>query len=242
MGQEMDGLLGKEIGNYTYTYRYYETEVTQKIKEYYQEEKDIRAVILEKETRKGDSFVRLPRSLWITREGYPPLSTDGVIQQVFGKKLTLYYAGLPTVQSEEHMRIFEDTLRKELKGLGLDYDQLSQAIKGGGIFRGCTLVGFIYMKKGEHDPEILKHLQEKVVKAYGEVLKCTPQKCPVHLWTDMIMGPQAEFEYHLFKKEGFEVPLSAQKAFFTILVGPRESYLKSNEELQRVEDLIKRIT
>jgi hypothetical protein len=98
------------------------------------------------------------------------------------------------------------------------------------------------MKKGEHDPEILKHLQEKVVKAYGEVLKGTPQKCPVHLWTDMIMGPQAEFEYHLFKKEGFEVPLSAQKAFFTILMGPRESYLKSNEELQRVEDLIKKIT
>jgi hypothetical protein len=242
MEKELQGLLGKEIGNYTYTYRYYETEVTQEIKEYYQEEKNIRVVILEKETRKGDSFVRLPRSLWITKEGYPPLSTDGVIQQVFGKKLTLYYAGLPTVQSDEHIRIFEETLRKELKELGFDYDQLSQAIRGGGIFRNCTIVGFVYMNKGEHDPEILKRFQEKVVKAYCGVLKSRPQQCPVHLWTDMIMGPQAEFEYHLFKREGFEVPLNAQRAFFTTLMGPREAYLKSNEELQRVEDLIKRIT
>jgi len=242
MEEAIQGLLGKEIGNYTYTYRYYETEVNQKIREYYHETEDIRVVILEKETRKGESFVRLPRSLWITKEGYPPLSTDGVIQQVFGKKLTLYYAGLPTVQSEEHIRIFEETLRNELKAMGLDYDQLSQAIRGGGIFKGCTLTGFVYLKKGEHAPEILKNLQERVLKAYGEVLKSRPQKCPVHLWTDMIMGPQAEFEYHLFKKEGFEVPLSAQRAFFTILFGPREAYLKNNEELQRVEDLIKRIT
>ena len=85
MEQAIQGLLGKEIGNYIYTYRYYETEVTQKIKEYYQEEKDIRVVILEKETRKGDAFVRLPRSLWITKDGYPPLSTDGVIQRVLEK-------------------------------------------------------------------------------------------------------------------------------------------------------------
>jgi hypothetical protein len=242
MEKEMQGLLGKEIGNYTYTYRFYETEVSQKIKEYYQEEKDIRVVVLEKETRKGDSFVRLPKSLWITKEGYPPLSTDGVIQQVLGKKLTLYYAGLPTIQSEEHIRIFEGTMRKELKDLDLDYDQLSQAIRGGGIFRGCTIVGFVYMKKGEHDLEILNRIQDKVLKAYGEVLKSKPRKCPVHLWTDMIMGPQAEFEYHLFKKEGFEVPLNAQRAFFTLLMGPREAYLKNNEELQRVEDVIQRIT
>lgn len=238
----MQSLLGKEIGNYTYTYRYYETDVTQKIKEYFHEAKDIRVVILEKETRKDESFVKLPRSLWITKEGYPPLSTDGVIQQVFGKKLTLYYAGLPTIQSDEHIRIFEDSMRDELKELGLDYDQLSQPIKGGGVFRGCTLVGFVYLKKGEHDPEILKYLQEKALKAYSEVLKSKPHKCPVHLWTDLIMGPQAEFEYHLFKKEGFEVPLSAQRAFFTILMGPRDAYLKNDGERQRVEDLIRRIT
>jgi hypothetical protein len=55
----------------------------------------------------------------------------------------------------------------------------------------------------------------------------------------MIMGPQADFEYHLFKEWGFDVPLSAQKAFFTMLVGPRSSYLNSNEELEKLKSIVK---
>ena len=66
------GFATKEIGEYTYNYRYGETTVSHHLMEYYEEEKGTRVIILEKETRKGDNFVRLPQSLWITREGYPP--------------------------------------------------------------------------------------------------------------------------------------------------------------------------
>lgn len=238
MDLESYGFKVKEIGEYNYNYRYHETTVDHHIKEYYQEEGDTRIVILEKETRKGDSFIRLPHSLWITRDGYPPLSTDGALQKLGESLLTLYYAGIPTVQSEEHIRIFDDALRQELKELNLDYSKLSTRIKAGQLFKGCTNTGFVYTQKGAHDTKLLGVLQDKVLKSYTKVLASKPCKCPVELWTEMIMGPQAGFEYHLFKKWGFDVPLSAQRAFFTIMMGPRTSYLKSNEELERLQSIV----
>jgi len=213
------GFKVKEIGEYTYNYRYRETTVNHHIKEYCEEGEETRIVILEKETRKEDNFVRLPQSLWITREGYPPLSTDGALQKVKGSFSTLYYAGMPTIQSEEHISIFDDAMRGELEELNLDYTQLSTRIK-------------------TDDEKLLKILQDKVLKSYTKVLASKPHRCPIELWTEMIMGPQAEFEYHLFKKWGFDVPLSAQRAFFTIMMGPRTSYLKNNEELERLHSIV----
>ena len=238
MELENYGFKVKEIGDYNYNYRYHETTVEQHIKEYFQEEGETRIVIVEKETRKGDNFLRLPQSLWITRDGYPPLSTDGALQKVGENLLTLYFAGIPTVQSEEHIRIFDDALRQELKELKLDYDQLSTMIKTGQLFKGCTITGFIYTQKGDHDTKLLEVLQDKVLKSYTKVLASKPQKCPVELWTEMIMGPQADFEYHFFKKWGFDVPLSAQRAFFTVMLGPRASCLKSNEELVKLQSIV----
>ena len=232
------GFETKEIGEYTYNYRYGETTVSHHLTEYYEEEQATRIVILEKETRKGDNFVRLPQSLWITREGYPPLSTDGALQQAGEHQSTLYFAGTPTVQSEEHIRIFDDALRQELKELGLNYDQLSTPIKTGQLFKNCTINGFVYTKKGTHDRALLEVLQDKVLRCYTKVLASPPQRCPTELWTEMIMGPQADFEYHLFKQWGFEVPLSAQRAFFTMMMGPRTSYLTSNEELERLHSIV----
>jgi len=235
---EQYGFKVKEIGEYTYHYRYYETTVTHHLKEYYGEEEDTRVVILEKETRKGNNFVRLPQSLWITREGYPPLSTDGALQKLGDHLLTLYYAGIPTVQSEEHIRIFDDELREELKALDLDYDQLSSRVKSGQLFKNCTITGLVHSVKGRHDRQMLETLQDKVLKSYTKVFSSKPTPCPLKLWTEMIMGPQAEFEYHLFKQWGFDVPLSAQRAFFTIMMGPRTSYLKSNEERERLRSIV----
>ena len=238
MKLESYGFKVKEIGEYTYNYTYRETTVSHHIKEYYEEGEETRIVMVQKETRKGDNFVRLPQSLWITKEGYPPLSTDGALQKVGENTLTLYYAGMPTVQSEEHIRIFDDAMREELKELHLDYDQLSVMVKSGQLFKNCTIAGFVYNKKGDHDAKVLEVLQDKTLKSYIKVLASKPQKCPIKLWTEMIMGPQAEFEYHLFKKWGFEVPLSAQRAFFTIMMGPRSSYLKTNEELTRLQSIV----
>jgi hypothetical protein len=238
MKLESYGFKVKELGEYTYNYTYQETTVSHHIKEYYEEGEETRIVMVQKETRKGDNFVRLPQSLWITREGYPPLSTDAALQKVGENTLTLYYAGMPTVQSEEHIRIFDDAMREELKELNLDYHQLSTMVKSGQLFKNCTITGFVYKKSGAHDVKFLKVLQDKVLKSYTKVLAAKPQRCPIELWTEMIMGPQAEFEYHLFKKWGFEVPLAAQRAFFTIMVGPRTSYLKTNEELTRLHSIV----
>ncbi|KPJ56430.1 MAG: hypothetical protein AMJ42_05335 [Deltaproteobacteria bacterium DG_8] len=238
MKLENYGFKVKEIGEYNYNYRYRETTVNHHIKEYCEEGKETRIVILEKETRKRNNFVRLPQSLWITREGYPPLSTDGALQKVEGSLLTLYFAGMPTVQSVEHIRLFDDTMREELRKLKLDYNRLSTRVKTGQLFKNCTLTGFVYTKKGTHDEKLLEVFQDKVLKSYRKVLTSTPQRCPIELWTEMIMGPQAEFEYHLFKKWGFDVPLSAQRAFFTIMMGPRISYLRSNEEIERLQSIV----
>jgi len=233
------GFKVKEIGEYNYNYKYGETTVTHHMKEYFQEEDKTRIVILEKETRKGDNYIRLPRTLWITRDGYPPLSTDGALQKIGDSLLTLYFAGLPTVQSKEHIRIFDDSMREQLKEIGLDYDQLSPMIKSGKMFKGCTITGFIFTKKGVHDMALIETIQDKVLKSYTKVLAAPPCPCPIEQWSNMIMGPQADFEYHLFKEWGFDVPLSAQKAFFTMLVGPRSCDLNSNEELEKLKSIVK---
>ncbi|MGB9629825.1 MAG: hypothetical protein ACPL6D_14310, partial [Thermodesulfobacteriota bacterium] len=62
------GLQGEQIAEYNYDYWYLGTKVHHNIKEYYHKEKGIRMVVLEKETRKGDKFVRLPHSPWITKD------------------------------------------------------------------------------------------------------------------------------------------------------------------------------
>ena len=238
MKLENYGFKVKDVGEYTYNYRYQGTTVRHHIREYYEEEKETRIVILEKETKKGDNFVRLPQSLWITREGYPPLSTDGALQQVGETVSSLYFGGMPTVQSEEHIRIFDETMKEELEELKLDYDQLSTRIKSGQLFQNCTITGFVYNKKGTNDTALLEVLQDKVLKSYTKVLASKPRKCPVELWTEMIMGPQSDFEFHLFKKWGFDVPLAAQRAFFTMLMGPRASYLKNNDELGKLQAIV----
>ena len=232
------GFHAKELGEYTYNYRYGETTVSHHLTEYCEEEKGTRIVILKKETRKGENFIRLPQSLWITSEGYPPLSTDGALKQVGEHRSTHYFAGMPTVQSEDHARIFDTAMGEALKELGLDYDRLSARVKSGQLFKNCTIAGFVHTAGGVHDGALLEILQDKALRCYAEVLASRPGPCPVELWTEMIMGPQADFEYHLFKQWGFDVPLSAQRAFFTMMMGPRSGYLKSNEERERLHAIV----
>ena len=215
-------LKGKLIGNYNYTYSYKDTKVTHKIKEYYNAENKIRYVELKKETKKGKNFVRLPKSIWITKDGYPPLSTDGAAKVAHGKKLSLFFAGLPTVQSKEHIKIFDDVLRNELRKIGMDYDQLSKSLKERPVAKEVGITGFIYQKPGEINNKISDKFLPMVLKAYSRVLESEPAKCPVHLWRERIIGKQAIVEFHLFKDEGFDVPLSAQRAFFTMMMDDRE--------------------
>ncbi|OGL43046.1 MAG: hypothetical protein A2042_03765 [Candidatus Schekmanbacteria bacterium GWA2_38_11] len=231
-------LKGKKVGNYNFTYTYKETKATHKIKEYYNEKDGVRMVILEKETRKGENFVKLPNSLWITRDGYPPLATDGAMKRVPGRTVSLFFAGLPTVQSQEHIRIFDDVLRNELKGIGLDYDQMSKAIKERDVAKEIQMTGFLYLKKEEIDENICDRFMPMVLKAYGKVLESDPMPCPVDLWRERIIGKQAIIEYHLFKDEGFDVPLSAQRAFFTMMIDEREA---SDEKTQEEKESSKKI-
>ena len=228
------GFKVAEIGEYTYNYRYLETTVSHHIREYFGEEEGTRIITVQKETRRNGDFVQLPQSIWITKEGYPPLSTDGALQQLGDNLLTLYFAGLPTVQSEEHISIFDSALSEELKTLNLDYGKLSEGVKAGQLFKGCTITGFVYTVRETHDLGCLEALQEKVLKSYAKVLSSKQQKCPIEFWTEMIMEAQADFEYHLFRKWGFDVPLAAQRAFFTIMMGLRTSYLKSNDDLEKL--------
>ena len=220
-------LKGKLVGEYNYNYKYKKTKVTHRIKEFYNEKNGIRFVELKKETKKGNNFVRLPKSIWITKNGYPPLATDGAAKIARGKKLSLFFAGLPTVQSKEHIRIFDDVLRNELRKIGMDYDQLSKSLKERPVAKEIGITGFIYQKNGEIDNKISDKFLPMVLKAYGRVLESKPMKCPVNLWAQRIIGKQAIVEFHLFKDEGFDVPLSAQRAFFTMMMDEREPVLES---------------
>jgi len=217
MNEVLSGLKGDQIAEYTYNYWYLGTTVNHNIKEYYHQEKGIRMVVLEKETRKRDSFVKLPHSLWITKDDYPPLVTDAALQNPLGLK-TIYFAGLPTVQSQKHIRIFDDSLRKELKEMGLDYDRLSKKVKEGELLKNFPITGFFYMKEGTLDSDIFNEFEKRVLKAYGKVLESKPQRCPISLFIDAILGPWTVEEYYSFKKEGFDVPFSGQKAFFTMMM------------------------
>lgn len=214
------GLQGEQIGEYHYDYWYMQTKVHHNIKEYYNKERGIRMVILEKETRKGDKFVKLPHSLWITKDGYPPLSTDTALKNPKVMQ-TIYYAGLPTVQSQEHVKIFDDSMREGLKELGIDYDQLAKSYKERP--RKFPATGFVYIKNGTLDPELLKAFEQRVLKAYARVLEAPPKPCPIAQYVEEILGPRSDMEYYLFKNEGFEVPYSGQKAFFTMMLDFREA-------------------
>lgn len=227
MDEPLSGLKGKQIAEYDYNYWYLETTVTHKIKEYYHKEKDIKVVVLEKETRKGELFVKLPHSLWITKDGYPPLVTDAALKNPLGLK-TLYFAGLPTVQSKDHIEIFDDTLRKKLKEMDLDYDLLSKKIKEGELLKNFPITGFVYIKEGKLEPEIFREFEKRVLEAYECVLESKPRECPIELFIKNILGPTTIREYYLFKGEGFDVPFSGQKAFFTMMMDFRSPQQSEN--------------
>jgi hypothetical protein len=212
------GLKGEQVGEYNYNYWYLSTKVYHIIKEYYHQEKGVRMAILEKETRKGDFFVKLPHSLWVTKDGYPPLVTDAGSQRTPLVTRAGYFACLPTVQSEEHIKIFDDSLREGLREMGFDYDQLSKGIKEGQFFKQFPMTGFIYRKDGTTDAGMLNEFEPRVLRAYAQVLESKPMRCPIQLFIKEILGPQTVMEYHQFKNGGFDVPFSAQKAFFTIMM------------------------
>lgn len=219
----MKRLMGKQIAEYDYNYRYRETNITHRIEEFLDEEKKIRLVLLRKETRKGEFFVKLPSSIWVTHPDYPPLSTDSALQNLpGGKKQTLFFAGLPTVQSEEHVRIFDDYLKGRLGAFGIDYEKSSNELKERIRSKNLKITGFVHFKKDVLDEDFAPQILEIVCSAYLEVLKSTPCECPVNEWRERIIGQQAINEYYTFKNDGFDVPLSGQRAFFTMLMDERE--------------------
>lgn len=221
MEEVLSSSKGKQIAEYNYNYWYQGTTVRHNIKEYYYQERGIRTAVLEKETRKGDFFVKLPHSLWITKDGYPPLVTDGALKN-HPRNRTSYFAALPTVQSQDHIKKFDDSLNKGLKEMGLDYNQLSRELKEGKLINNFPITGFLYRKKDILDSEMLKEFEKRALKAYEKVLESKPQRCPVELFIKEILGPRTVAECSLFKKEGFDVPLSAQRAFFTMMMDYRE--------------------
>jgi len=218
----MKNLMGNKIAEYDYNYRYRETNITHRIEEFLDEEKNIRLVLLKKETSKGEYFVKLPSSIWVTCPGYPPLSTDSALQNVPGKKQTLFFAGLPTVQSSEHIRIFDNYLSERLSQFGIDYEQSSKELKERTLAQNLKMTGFVHFKKDVLDETFAPQILDIVCKAYEEVLKSDPCECPVNEWRERIIGKQAINEYYLFKNDGFDVPLSGQRAFFTMLMDERD--------------------
>ncbi|RMF94805.1 MAG: hypothetical protein D6734_06920 [Candidatus Schekmanbacteria bacterium] len=218
----MKQLMGEKIAEYDYNYRYKETYIWHKIEEFYDEAKKIRFVLLKKETRKGEYFVKLPSSIWVTCPGYPPLSTDSALQNLPGKKQTLFFAGLPTVQSQEHIKIFDNFLSEKLKPFGIDYEKSSKELKKRTLSRNISITGFLHFKKDILDEDFAPQILDIVCAAYGKVIQSSPYECPVNEWRERIIEKQAINEYYLFKKDGFDVPLSGQRAFFTMLMDERE--------------------
>ena len=106
----------------------------------------------------------------------------------------------------------------KLKEMGIDYDLLSRKLKAGELLQHFPITGFAYSKEGTLEPELFKEFEKRVLEAYEKVLESNPQKCPVELFIKYIVGPTAVREYHLFKDEGFDVPFSGQKAFFTMMM------------------------
>ncbi len=217
----MKNLQGEKIAEYNFNYDYKKTEVTHNIKEFYDDKRKISFVILEKETREGEIFVKLPSSLWVTCEGYPPLCTDASLQNVKGKISTNFFAGLPTVQSGEHIRIFDEYLTEKLSPLGVDYSSISDKFRKRMKERNIDITGFSYSKEDVLDKDLINQFLKIACAGYEKVLESSPCGCPVNQWVDMILGSQAENEYYLFRDYGFTVPFSAQKAFFTMMMDKR---------------------
>ena len=213
----LSDLRGKQVAEYVYNYWYLATKIRHIIREYYNETTGVRMVELEKETRKDDFYVILPHSLWVTKDGYPPLVTDGSFMNKRGDS-TNYFAAIPTVQSDEHIRLFDDSLKAGLGELNLSYDALSKRIKEGAFIKEFPMTGFAFKQEGKPDRDILKELEKRVVTAYGKVLQSAPQRCPIDLFINQIVRKGAIAEFHFFKNDGFDVPLNGHRAFFTMLM------------------------
>ena len=124
---------------------------------------------------------------------------------------------------------------KEMKKANLDHmlDLIDAAATWMGPkdiihFHEFPITGFFYMEEGRLDDQIQKKKKKRALKAYEKVLESKPQKCPISLFVDEILGPRTVEEYHLFKKEGFDVPISGQKAFFTMMIPPISFHLYAN--------------
>ena len=172
----------KPIGKYRLVSTCGGTISDQTITEFYNEKAGVTTIAVQKETKnnEGDS-VKLKGSTIKFKEGYPPLLFDAGIFKIKGKTITSFTTFLPTVTSEEHIRIFDSDTKKALMDKGITSFSVRDIASLPDYFKTLPefmrRVGFTLEKEGEH-LELLEQLRRIAEGSYEKVLNSSPSPCP----------------------------------------------------------------
>ena len=164
-------------------------------------------------------FVRLVGTMSIVKNGYPRLSLDAPITNVFPLTAeredltTRVFILLPQADAEQR-KIFFDHLSELAKEVGISYKEME-------VDQLTDFWGSIWVSetKGVNFDNIWK-LRENAWSSYKRLIEQTKEKIPFDYrpFQEHMIFDTAKREHLSFEKSGLSVPVEAQAAFFSVTV------------------------
>jgi len=216
---KIDGL--KKRGDFIVQCEYEDTFSTNIIAKY---ESDTLGVTL-KEVYKNTQnkltgvFVRLVGTMSIVKNGYPRLSLDAPISNVFPLTAereditTRVFILLPQADPEQR-KIFFDHLTERAKEDGISYDERE-------LDQLPNLWGKIWSAESKGvNLDVIQKLREHAWGAYKYLIEQTKEKIPFDYrpFQEHMVFDTAKREHLSFGRSGLSIPVEAQAAFFSVTI------------------------
>jgi len=216
---DIEGL--KKCGDFIVQCEHEDTFSTNIISKYESDVLGITVKEVYKNTQNKDTgvFVRLVGTMSIVKNGYPRISLDAPVSNVFpltGKRedtTTRVFILLPQAEKEQR-KIFFDNLRELTQGAGIPYREME--IEQMTDFWGSIGVS---ESKGVNLDTIWK-VREYAWSSYKQVIAQTEEKIPFDYrsFQEHMIFDTSQREHLSFQKSGLSVPVEAQAAFFSVTV------------------------
>jgi len=164
-------------------------------------------------------FVRLVGTMSIVKNGYPRLSLDAPVSNVFPLTAereditTRVFILLPQADPEQR-KIFFSRLSEQAKEAGISYSERE-------LDQLADFWGSIWMAESKGvNLDIIRQLREYAWSSYKRVIEQTRAKLPFNYrpFQEHMVFDTAKREHLSFEKSGLSVPVEAQAAFFSVTI------------------------
>ena len=164
-------------------------------------------------------FVRLVGTMSIVKNGYPRLSLDAPISNVFPLTAereditTRVFILLPQADSEQR-KIFSSSYTELAKEAGISYSERE-------VTQLADFWGTVWMAESKGiDFDIIQKLRDIAWNSYKRVIDETKAKLPFDYrpFQEHMIFDTAKREHLSFERKGLSVPVEAQAAFFSVMV------------------------